>query len=253
VLAGELPPGAPVLVVGGTGVKAALLDAGLRPVDTAADQPVAVLQGFAPEVGWPLLAEAAVAVHNGARWTATNGDMTLPSPRGPLPGNGSLVAAVAAATGQQPRVIGKPERALVDAALAAHPGRRPLVIGDRLDTDIAGAHNAGLPSLLVLTGVSQAGDLLSAPASARPQYLGRDLRALRAEHPPTVAAAGSVTCGGAVATVANGVVRRSDVTASPDGLDGLRALVALAWADTGIASASGRRMYDKALESLDLD
>ena len=92
------------------------------PVDSADDRPVAVVQGFAPEVGWRMLAEAAVAMRAGAEWVATNADATLPSPRGPLPGNGSLVAALATATGQHPQVIGKPQPALFAAALAASGG-----------------------------------------------------------------------------------------------------------------------------------
>jgi len=184
VLAQRYPAGSPILVVGGAGVRDALRAAGLSPVDQAADKPLAVLQGFAPEVGWPMLAEAAVALRAGAGWVATNADRTLPSPRGPLPGNGSLVAALATATGQRPEVIGKPEPALFAAAIHAGAGRNPLVIGDRLDTDIAGARAAGLPSLLVLSGVSRPLDLLHATPESRPTYLGRDLRAVAVAHPP---------------------------------------------------------------------
>lgn len=177
-LASRHPTGSPVLVVGGAGVREALSTVGLDPVDAAKDQPVAVLQGFAPEVGWSMLAEAAVAIRAGAEWVATNADATLPSPRGPLPGNGSLVAALATAIGRRPQVIGKPQPALFKAALAVSGGSQPLVVGDRLDTDIAGAVAASLPSLLVLTGVSSPHDLLAAPADQRPTYIGRDLGVL---------------------------------------------------------------------------
>jgi HAD superfamily hydrolase (TIGR01450 family) len=183
-LAARYPGGSRVLVVGGAGVREALDAAGLEPTDRAADEPVAVLQGFAPEVGWSMLAEASVALRAGAAWVATNADITLPSSRGPLPGNGSLVAALATATGLAPEVIGKPEPALFTAALDAAAASRPLVVGDRLDTDIRGARAAGLPSLLVLSGVSGPADLLRAGPEMRPTYLGRDLRAIGFAHPP---------------------------------------------------------------------
>src|SRR6478672_6935862 len=82
--------------------------AGLVPVRTEAEDPVAVVQGFHPEVGWKDLAEASYVVATGALWVATNTDMSIPQARGMAPGNGTLVAAVAAATGRQPLVAGKP-------------------------------------------------------------------------------------------------------------------------------------------------
>lgn len=181
LLRAELPPGAAVLVVGGRGLWSAVTAAGLRPVSTATadDMPVAVVQGWGPDVAWANLAEATVALRAGARWVATNLDRTLPSPRGPLPGSGSLIAAVEAATGRTPDAIaGKPYPPLLTAAVNRSNATRPLVVGDRLDTDIAGATNAGLPSLLVLTGVSQPRDLVSPPPGQRPTYVGHDLSAL---------------------------------------------------------------------------
>ena len=181
LLRDELPAGAAVLVVGGAGVWSAVAAAGLRPVAVAApdDMPVAVVQGWGPDVAWANLAEATVALRAGARWVATNLDRTLPSPRGPLPGAGSLIAAVEAATGRAPdTVAGKPFPALFSAAIERSGARHPLVIGDRLDTDIAGANNAGLPSMLVLTGVSRPRDVVAAPPEQRPTYIGTDLRSL---------------------------------------------------------------------------
>jgi glycerol-1-phosphatase len=255
-LAERFPAGTPVLAVGGAGVRDALVSVGLRPVDSATERPAAVLQGFGPEVGWAALAEASIALRGGAQWIATNADLTLPSPRGPLPGNGSLVAALAAATGLRPEVIGKPEPALFTAALGAGSDN-PLVIGDRLDTDIAGAVAAGLPSMLVLSGVSSAADLLAAQPAARPSYLGRDLRAIRLTHPGSRQIDGEGRCGATRAIFVDRQVRVevSDADASPDGLDGLRALCALAWSThppsgSGTASAD---LYGAALKSLDLD
>jgi glycerol 3-phosphatase-2 len=258
-LADDLEPGSAVLVVGGEGVRQALIDAGLRPVSTADDHPVAVVQGWAAEVGWRMFAEATVAVRAGARWVATNLDPTLPSPRGPLPGNGSMVAALATALGRTPEAVGKPEPALFQTALRLSLGDRPLVIGDRLDTDIAGARAAGIPSLLVLTGVSAPIDLLSATPGSRPDHVGRDLGALaRTQTAVDVDVGGSrATCGGwALRRVGDGIEieTRAGSGADPDGLDGLRALCGLAWvAGPSTIGPLGRKSLERAFDTLDLD
>jgi glycerol 3-phosphatase-2 len=259
-LAVEFPVGTPVLVVGGQGVHDALVDVGLKPVDSAEEHPAAVLQGFAADVGWRSLAEASIALRAGAKWVATNTDLTLPSPRGPLPGNGSLVAALAAATGLTPHVVGKPQPALFKAALAASGAARPLVVGDRLDTDVAGARAAGLPSMLVLSGVSSALDLICADPPFRPNQVGRDLRALALTHPSTDVSNDVASCGVMRASIVDAEVtiatadgsETADGTATPDGLDGVRALCALAWsADPGGRLADSRASYERALSTLD--
>jgi HAD superfamily hydrolase (TIGR01457 family) len=178
--ADRLGPGARVFVVGGEGLRQSLTAAGLVLVDRfdAQPPPQAVVQGFSADLTYEDLAQAALAVAAGADWIATNTDSTLPTARGLQPGNGTLVAAVAAATGRTPVVAGKPERALVDEAVRRVGGSRPLAVGDRLDTDIEGAVRAGLDSLLVLTGVSTIADLLAAPSQQRPTYLGADLSAI---------------------------------------------------------------------------
>lgn len=178
LLAERFPPGTPVLVVGSAALRAEVAAVDLVPV-LEAGLAEAVVQGYALTVGWTDLAEASVAIRGGALWVATNTDATLPSPRGPLPGNGSLVAALATALGRGPDVVvGKPEPTLLLAAAAARGARRPLFVGDRLDTDIAGAHRVGFDSLLVLTGVHGRADVESAPADQRPTYVGEDLGAL---------------------------------------------------------------------------
>jgi glycerol 3-phosphatase-2 len=136
------------------------------------------VQGHSTHTGWADLAEAALAIRAGALWVAANVDLTLPSERGLLPGNGSMVAALRAATASEPQVAGKPEPTLMADALARGSFDAPLVVGDRLDTDIAGATAAGLPSLLVLTGVSTARDAVHAVRNERPTFIGHDLRAL---------------------------------------------------------------------------
>ena len=179
LLAGKLPAGAPVLVVGAEALRAEVRDAGLTPVETLEDKPVAVVQGYGPDVGWRILAEAALAVRAGATWVATNTDRTLPSPRGPLPGNGSLVAVLRTALDRDPDlVVGKPEPALFTTAASRSGARCSLVVGDRLDTDIQGAVTAGMDSLLVLTGVSGPAELLAAPPNRRPTFVSADLSGL---------------------------------------------------------------------------
>jgi HAD superfamily hydrolase (TIGR01450 family) len=178
-LASRLGADAPVLVVGADALREEIRAVGLLVVADAGAEPVAVVQGYGPGVGWTDLAEAAVAIRAGATWVATNADRTLPSPRGPLPGNGSLIAALRTALGRGPDlVIGKPEPGLFRTAADRSGADRSLVVGDRLDTDIEGAVRAGMDSLLVLTGVSTVAELLTAPPSARPTYVAADLTGL---------------------------------------------------------------------------
>ncbi|MDO5504494.1 MAG: HAD-IIA family hydrolase [Actinomycetia bacterium] len=174
-------PGCRVLAVGGDGVAAALEEAGLEPTRSIGSGVKAVMQGYGPQVCMADLGEAALAIQAGAWWVATNTDLTIPSERGILPGNGTLVAAVAHAVGRGPdRVCGKPEPDLYLVAserLGMVPARI-LGIGDRLDTDIEGANRAGSPSLLVLTGVNTAADAHAAPPRQRPSAIAADLSAL---------------------------------------------------------------------------
>ena len=176
----QLHPGAAVLIVGTDSLAAEVRNVGLKPVRLWSDDPVAVVQGHSPQTGWADLAEAALAIRGGALWVAANVDKTLPSERGLLPGNGAMVAALRAATDSDPLVAGKPEPTLLTDALARGKFRTPLVVGDRLDTDIAGANAAGLPSLHVLSGVSTAADTVRADVGQRPNYIARDLRSLNA-------------------------------------------------------------------------
>lgn len=178
LLAAQLPSGSAVLVIGTDSLGAEIELAGLRPVRKFADAPAAVVQGHSPQTGWADLAEAALAIRGGALWVAANVDRTLPSERGLLPGNGSMVAALRTATDQEPQVAGKPAPTLINDALARGRFDAPLVVGDRLDTDIAGANAAGLPSLLVLSGVNTAADMVFAIPRERPNYVGPDLRSL---------------------------------------------------------------------------
>ena len=178
LLAAQLSPDSRVLIVGTEALANEIAAVGLRPVRRFDDDPVAVVQGLSTTIGWPDLAEAALAIRAGALWVAANVDPTLPTERGLVPGNGSLVAALRTATGAEPKVAGKPSPSLMTDAVARGDFRAPLVIGDRLDTDIEGANAAGLPSLMVLTGVNTARDAVYAQPARRPTYIGHDLRSL---------------------------------------------------------------------------
>lgn len=186
LLAEGLASGSRVLVVGAEALADEIRAAGLVPVRSADEPVAAVVQGFADDVGWRQLSEAMIAIKAGARWVACNLDATLPTERGELPGNGSLVAALRTATGAEPEVAGKPARPLLDAAVDAVGASRALMVGDRLETDIAGAHAAGLDAMLVLSGVSRAAELLVAPPEHRPRYLAADVRAVLAPYRETV-------------------------------------------------------------------
>ena len=227
VLADRLPAGSPVLVVGGTGLRLALRARGLRPVSTAADKPLAVAQGYAPDISYGLLAEATLALNAGAFYVASNADPTLPTPRGEQPGNGSLVQVLVTATGFRPVVAGKPEPPLHAESVERVGAKRPLVVGDRLDTDIEGAFRGGADSLLVLTGVTKPAELLLAVPEHRPSYVARDLTGLNASHPGVTVSGDSASCGGWTASPGGDWLT---VSGSGDWTDGLRALAAAGWA-----------------------
>ncbi|HEX6969954.1 MAG TPA: HAD-IIA family hydrolase [Micromonosporaceae bacterium] len=229
VLAERFPAGSPVLTVGAAALREEVRAVGLRPVAGADEAPVAVVQGYGPQVGWAQFAEACVAVRAGALWVATNVDRTLPSPRGPLPGNGALVAALAAALDREPDlVVGKPEPGLFAAAARRAKAHRPLVVGDRLDTDIEGAARVGMDSLLVLTGVTRPRDLLCAPVGRQPTYVAADLNGLTQPAAAVRVAAGR--SGWRVATD-DGRLR---LTGAGEVLDALRTLCHVAWTTRAI-------------------
>lgn len=230
VLAGRLERGDRVLVVGGAGLVTAVRGAGFEVVTSADDDPVAVVQGFAPEVGWTQLAEAAYAVQRGAWYVVSNLDMTLPNERGIAPGNGSLVGVVRAATGAVPVSAGKPEPTMFALAAERRGAARPLVIGDRLDTDLGGARAAGFPGLHVLTGVSSARDDVLAAPQERPAFLGADLRSLHTPHVAPELRDGWWVCGAGAAAVRGGTLELRDGAAA-DPLDLVRAACAAVWAE----------------------
>jgi glycerol 3-phosphatase-2 len=169
--------GGTAFVLGGDGVVGALRDAGLRVVDGEPETVDLVVVGIDDDLTYAGLRTACILVHRGASFVATNADPTFPASGGELwPGAGALVAAITTATGVEAEVVGKPHAPLFHAALRRAGGRNPLVIGDRLDTDIAGAGALGWDSLLVLSGVSTEDEVTASPY--RPTYVAPDVRAL---------------------------------------------------------------------------
>ena len=226
-----------MLVVGGDGLVAEVEKAGFVVTRSAEDAPAAVVQGFAPEVGWTQLAEAAFALkvpedEGGIPWIATNTDWTIPQARGIAPGNGTLVSAVHTAVGRLATVAGKPEAPIFDEAVARFGARHPLFLGDRLDTDILGANRAGIASALVLTGIDRPKHVLAAPPDSRPTFILGDLRELHEPYPEVRVRDGVVTVRGAKVRIDGPDVRIVSEGDRP--IDLLRAGAAAIW-DTGRA------------------
>jgi glycerol-1-phosphatase len=182
VVAAMVPAGSRVLLTGGEGLRVALVELGLEPVRTVAEQPVAVVQGLSLDLNWEQLTQACYGVAAGLPWIAANPDLTLPRPQGLAPGNGAFVNLVAQVTGRTPIFTGKPYPPIMGEAVSRTGAQRPLVVGDRLDTDLAGAVASGLPGLMVLTGVHGVADLLAAPPLQRPALLAADLGGLFTAH-----------------------------------------------------------------------
>ncbi len=164
-------------VVGEEGLTGALEAAGIEVVGPEAPSADAVVVGWDRGADYPKLRVACILVDRGAAFVGTNADASFPAADGTRwPGAGALLAAISTATGVRPEVVGKPNAPLYLAALARAGGDLPLVIGDRLDTDIAGAAALGWDSLLVLTGITRREDLEASPV--RPTYVAEDLSAL---------------------------------------------------------------------------
>lgn len=164
-------------VIGEDGLLKALTDAGIRVVDASSDEVEVVVVGFDRGADYGKLRDASILVQRGAALMASNADPSFPAPGGESwPGAGALLSAIETTTGTRGEVFGKPEAPLFERALASAGGGRPLVIGDRLDTDIAGASRLGWDSALVLTGDARREDLESSPWT--PTYIVEDLSGL---------------------------------------------------------------------------
>ncbi len=178
LLADRLPASSPVAVLGAPALVDEVRLAGLEPVSVDAADAQALVSGYGPEVLWRDVMRAAVRVRDGLWWVASNTDGSIPTNYGVAPGHGVLVETVSRFAGVSPVVAGKPQRPLLDETLRRVGGDRPLMVGDRLDTDIAGAINTGVDSLLVMTGVTGLDELVRARPEERPTYVAADLGGL---------------------------------------------------------------------------
>lgn len=177
-LATESPQGGRAFIIGENGLAQAVKKAGFELAESNLDYVVAGLdRGF----NYHKLTVAINGIFGGAKFVASNPDPTLPAENGVIPGAGSLQAAVTAATGVYPVVIGKPETALMLLGLKRLGLTKDEVaaIGDRLDTDILGGHRSGLRTILVLTGIAQREDVPTAEAT--PTFVAENLDAVAQE------------------------------------------------------------------------
>jgi 4-nitrophenyl phosphatase len=171
------PPGTRVFVVGMDGLQAALQEAGFVLVDDGAEF---VVVGMDFTVCYERLAQATRQIRAGATFIGTNPDRTFPSERGIMPGAGSLLAFLEAATDVRPTVIGKPEAAMLEQALArmGAPPATAAILGDRLETDILAGQRAGMRTILVLSGVTDRA--LLAVSEIQPDLVFKDVAHLHA-------------------------------------------------------------------------
>lgn len=171
----RLSPGARVQMIGENGLRTALTKAGFQLVDRGGDF---VVVGMNRQLVFDHLKYAALAIRAGARFIGTNPDRTLPVEEGQVPGNGAILAALEAATGVPPFVIGKPSTALLEIGMdrLGVTRDRTAILGDRVETDIVGGAEAGLITVLVLSGVSSQADLEASPV--KPDFVFDDVPGL---------------------------------------------------------------------------
>jgi glycerol-1-phosphatase len=169
-------------VVGEEGILDALRDVGIALAGPGADRTEAVVVGWDRQADYEKLRRASLLVERGAPLFATNADASYPAADGNWPGAGALLAVVEMTTGARAEVFGKPEPPIMLAALERAGGGTPLVIGDRMETDVAGALGLGWDSLLVLTGITHREDL--AGSTIAPTFVGDDLAVLFAPPAP---------------------------------------------------------------------
>lgn len=225
LLGDRLGEGARVVDLGAEGLHQALRAQRLVPVGVG-DEAEALVTGYAPDLRWRDIMRAAGRIRDGLWWVASNTDMSLPTPYGTAPGHGVLVDMIRRFTGVDPVVAGKPARPLLDETIRRVGGDRPLMVGDRLDTDIAGAHNAEVPSLLVTTGVTGIPELVSAAPALRPTYICADLSGLLEPHPAPRREGADIVLGGWAGRVRDG---RIQMEGHGEAADWWRVLAVAAW------------------------
>jgi HAD superfamily hydrolase (TIGR01450 family) len=192
----------------------------------------AIIQGYWPDMPWRILDFAAELLRSGVPWVATNMDMTIPTPTGVAPGNGSIVQALGQSVNREPTLVaGKPETPLMQQSIDRTNSKRPLVVGDRLDTDIHGANNVGVDSLLVLSGVTTLTEILHAPVELRPTYIAWDATEILK---PQI----GVRFVGKVSSCGGWQVLNGEIFGPGDALNGFKAIAVSYWnGDMSITSA----------------
>ena len=179
-VAQEYEAGAAAFVVGDVGLQTAISRRGFRLLSVedvmAGETAVFVVAGFNPNITYPQLAAGSLLVHKGARFIGSNPDLTYPSEYGPLPGAGSFLTFLQASTGVEPTVIGKPGPLIFQMAMQKLGGtpQNTAMVGDRLETDIAGGQAAGIQTILVLSGITQQNDL-NHGNPFQPDYVFKDI------------------------------------------------------------------------------
>lgn len=235
LMARQLPTDAKVLVIGTQALVDEVHNVGLRVVDSFTDAPDAVVQGYHPTITWDRFNEAAHAIQRGARWFMSNTDINRPTNLGLVPGAGAQTAAVASCVDVEPVIAGKPCPPLLEATIQRVGCQSPIFVGDRLDTDIEGANNVSIPSLLVFTGSHGKHDLLVAPAHQRPTAIGASLAALLEPVRVAEPVADGWACGATTATAQGDVIELRGVEHTMSSqLDGLWALSHLVWQRPGL-------------------
>jgi 4-nitrophenyl phosphatase len=177
-LADRAPQAARIYPIGGDGLRQALEAQGFELVTQDAENADYVVVGWDTQLTWDKLATAALLIHRGAGFVGTNPDVSYPTERGPAPGNGAQLAALETTTGITPVITGKPEPSMYEEAMRRMDARpeTTAVIGDRLDTDIAGGVRLGLTTILVLSGIATEDDLDGSPI--KPDLVCADIGAL---------------------------------------------------------------------------
>ncbi|WP_420630835.1 HAD-IIA family hydrolase [Candidatus Leptofilum sp.] len=177
-------PGVNVFVVGDVGLVTAVQTRGFRILSVeevmGGETAVFVVAGFHPNATYPQMAAGALLIYKGADFIGSNPDLTFPSEYGPLPGAGSFLAFLQAGSGVEPTVIGKPGPLIFQMAMQKLGGtpQNTAMVGDRLETDIAGGQAAGIQTILVLSGITQRNDL-NKISSHKPDFIFRDISEIR--------------------------------------------------------------------------
>jgi len=164
-LQANYPPQTPIYVIGMDGLRTTLSESGFM---ISQDEAEIVVVGIDFDFTYKKARHATLLINNGADFIGTNPDTSFPAPAGNVPGAGSLVQMIAAATDKDPVMIGKPAKAMFEVALdiVQSTPEHTLMIGDRLNTDIQGGHEVGMKTALVLSGVTSPDVVANHPIQA---------------------------------------------------------------------------------------